>query len=123
MPNKKGRKVAASRERARAAARRKARSGGPDIPQRTAQTPTAPQSTQEEDDQTPAQQPVEALEAQSAVAERPAAARTAYRQRRQRDAALATGPSVTRELLRIGVIMLVIAVVLIALKLGTPLGT
>lgn len=128
---KAGSRVAAGQQRAKERAKRRARSGGPSLPESAYAAPAAPEDL----DQDAAQEPggtdaassiAQELSPEAAAPSTPAAAvrrPSAAVQRRARQAAvMAPAGSLKREIALIGSITAVVAAALAALKLATSLG-
>jgi hypothetical protein len=132
MPNKKGSRVAASQARAKAAAKKKARSSGPDlsaIASRPAPVDTA-ESTEDVAPEAVAESDVELNTAEESVpvtsaaaATAPAVRRTRAASRRERQAmTVVAAGSLKWELTLIGSATAAMGVGLVVLKLATDLG-
>ena len=132
MPNKKGSRVAASQARAKAAAKKKARSSGPDlsaIASRPAPVDTA-ESTEDVAPEAVAESDVELNTAEESVpvtsaaaATTPAVRRTRAASRRERQAmTVVAAGSLKWELTLIGSATAAMGVGLVVLKLATDLG-
>jgi hypothetical protein len=133
MPSKKGSKVAASRARAQATAKKKARSTGPVLPAAAFATPVADPPEADIPEAEVLEAEGEPVEAQAASAPAPASARAPARPaprvaaravtRRERHATVAiVGMTLRREVAMIGAITAVTGVVLTVIKLATDLG-
>ena len=142
MPNKKGSKVAASRARAQAAAKKKAKSTGPALPAaafvKPGAAPEAPEEMDEELDQELEEalatdaEPTEAVATVPTGEQRAALATATQRRsgprvtatRRHRQATgIGPSPSLRREVGLIGAITVVIGVALAVIKFATDLGS
>lgn len=132
MPNKKGSRVAASQARAKAAAKKKARSSGPDlsaIASRPAPVDTA-ESTENVAPEAVAESDVELNAAEESVsitpatvATAPAVRRTRAASRRERQAmTVVAAGSLRWELTMIGSATAAMGIGLVVLKLATDLG-
>jgi hypothetical protein len=132
MPNKKGSRVAASQARAKAAAKKKARSSGPDlsaIASRPAPVDTA-ESTEDVAPEAVAESDVELNTAEESVpvtsaaaATAPAVRRTRAASRRERQAmTVVAAGSLKWELTLIGSATAAMGVGLVVLKLATDIG-
>jgi len=134
MPSKKGSKVAASRARAQATAKKKARSTGPVLPAAAFATPLADPTEADIPEAEVLEAEGEPVEALAASAPAPASARAPARPApravaraaagRERHATAAiVGMTLRREVATIGAITAVTGVVLTVIKLATDLGT
>ena len=126
MPGKKGSRVAASQARAKANARKKARSAGPDLSSATREAPseslaedTELGDTTEESSFAVAKEHTPLL---TIPAARPSARRAASRRERQAFSAISAGGNLKREVATIGTIAALSGVALAIVKLATDLG-
>ena len=125
MPGKKGSRVAASQARAKANAKKKARSAGPDLSTAARETPVESPVDDAEFEAATDETAVAVAESSTPVptapAPRPAARRAASRRERQAFGAISAG-SLKREVITIGIIASFSGVALAVVKLATDLG-
>lgn len=125
MPGKKGSRVAASQARAKANAKKKAKSAGPDLSSAAREAPTESLVDDAELEGATEESSVAVAEASTALPTTPAprqpARRAASRRERQAFNAISAG-SLKREVLTIGIIASLSGVVLAVVKLATDLG-